>query len=103
MFIYKKEIHRHCYTKPFCPHTMYLMSTAILNRPMSWNVIEFQGKKIALTICEDLWNLSDNPIYRVCPMEQLIRQKPDLMINISASPSITIMTTIGKEVLTGKC
>src|ERR1035437_9314120 len=25
-----------------------------------WNVIEFKGKKIALTICEDIWNLGDN-------------------------------------------
>lgn len=51
-----------------------------------WHVIPFKGKKIALTICEDIWNLGDNPLYRVCPMDQLIRQHPDLMINISASP-----------------
>lgn len=51
-----------------------------------WNVIEFQGKKIALTICEDIWNLGDNPLYRICPMDQLMPQQPDLMINISASP-----------------
>ena len=51
-----------------------------------WKVIPFKGKKIALTICEDIWNLGDNPLYRVCPMDQLIRQHPDLMINISASP-----------------
>jgi NAD+ synthase (glutamine-hydrolysing) len=52
----------------------------------SWSVVEFNGSRIALTICEDLWNLSDNPLYRAAPMEQLIRQKPDIMINISASP-----------------
>src|ERR1700761_3299728 len=51
-----------------------------------WKVIPFKGKKIALTICEDVWNLGDNPLYRVCPMDELIRQHPDLMINISASP-----------------
>ncbi len=51
-----------------------------------WNVIEFKGKKIALTICEDLWNINDNPLYRLCPMDQLIDQQPDVMINISASP-----------------
>jgi NAD+ synthase (glutamine-hydrolysing) len=51
-----------------------------------WSVIPFKGKKIALTICEDIWNIGDNPLYRVCPMDQLIRQHPDLMINISASP-----------------
>lgn len=51
-----------------------------------WNVIPFKGKRIALTICEDLWNLSDNPLYRNAPMEYLIKQDPDIMINISASP-----------------
>ena len=51
-----------------------------------WKVIPFKGKKIALTICEDIWNLGDNPLYRVCPMDQLIGQEPDLMINISSSP-----------------
>jgi NAD+ synthase (glutamine-hydrolysing) len=51
-----------------------------------WKVISFKGKKIALTICEDIWNMGDNPLYRACPMDQLIRQHPDLMINISASP-----------------
>ena len=51
-----------------------------------WNVLEFKGKKIALTVCEDIWNLGDNPLYRLCPMDVLITQQPDLMINISASP-----------------
>ena len=52
----------------------------------NWNIIPFKGKKIALTICEDIWNLGDNPLYRVCPMDELMKQSPDLMINISASP-----------------
>ena len=51
-----------------------------------WNIIEFKGKRIALTICEDIWNLGNNPLYRICPMDQLMEQQPDFMINISASP-----------------
>ncbi len=51
-----------------------------------WNVIQFKGVRIALTICEDIWNLGDNPLYRVCPMDMLMSQEPQLMINISASP-----------------
>lgn len=51
-----------------------------------WNIILFKGVKIALTICEDIWNLGDNPLYRICPMDRLMTQHPDLMINISASP-----------------
>ncbi len=51
-----------------------------------FKTIEFKGKKIALTICEDLWNLADNPLYLSCPMDTLTLQQPDLMVNISASP-----------------
>src|SRR6185503_12197032 len=47
---------------------------------------EFKGKNIALTVCEDIWNLGDNPLYRVCPMDILMQRQTDFMINISASP-----------------
>ncbi|MGB5006141.1 MAG: NAD+ synthase [Ferruginibacter sp.] len=51
-----------------------------------WNILEFKGKRLAVTICEDIWNLGDNPLYRYCPMDELMKQQPDLMINLSASP-----------------
>lgn len=52
----------------------------------NWNVLEFKGKKLAVTICEDIWNMGDNPLYRITPMEKLMPYKPDVMINLSASP-----------------
>jgi len=51
-----------------------------------FSCIEFQGHKIALTVCEDLWNINDNPLYISAPMDELIKESPDLMINIAASP-----------------
>ena len=51
-----------------------------------WNVIDFKGKKLAITICEDIWDIDDNPLYRISPMDKLIEQNPDIMINLSASP-----------------
>ncbi len=48
--------------------------------------IEFKGIKIALTICEDLWNIGNDKMYSYTPMDDLIKEKPDLMINIAASP-----------------
>lgn len=58
-----------------------------------FQIIEYKGKKIALTICEDLW---DNPpveyalgrsrLYTVSPMKELLKFHPDFIINISASP-----------------
>lgn len=52
----------------------------------SWKVVECKGKKMAVTICEDIWNLGDHPLYADCPMDKLMSQQPDLMINLSASP-----------------
>ena len=47
----------------------------------------FKGKKLAVTICEDIWNVgNDNPLYTVCPMDEVVKYAPDLMINLSASP-----------------
>ena len=51
-----------------------------------WKVLEFKEKKLAVTICEDIWNMGDNPLYRITPMEKLMPYKPDVMINLSASP-----------------
>lgn len=52
-----------------------------------FETISFKGKKIALTICEDIWNIgNDNPLYTICPMDHLIEERPDFMVNISASP-----------------
>lgn len=51
-----------------------------------WKVVDFKGKKIAVTICEDIWNVDENPLYRISPMDKLMEQQPDLMINLSASP-----------------
>ncbi len=58
-----------------------------------FDVFTLNGKKLALTICEDLWDeqIFDNDfekarLYTISPMEELSRKKPDLIINISASP-----------------
>ncbi len=51
-----------------------------------WHTVNFKGKRLAITVCEDIWNLGDNPLYRICPMDKLMAEQPDVMINISASP-----------------
>jgi NAD+ synthase (glutamine-hydrolysing) len=51
-----------------------------------FHCIDVGGVKIALTICEDLWNVEDDPMYVSCPMDVLAAEKPQLMINIAASP-----------------
>ncbi|MCC7244217.1 MAG: NAD(+) synthase, partial [Saprospiraceae bacterium] len=52
-----------------------------------FNVVEFKGKRIAMTICEDIWNVgNENPLYTICPMDEMMPQKPDFILNLSASP-----------------
>ena len=51
-----------------------------------FRVIEYKDQRIALTICEDLWNLGNDPLYTVNPMDELIGQQPDFIVNIAASP-----------------
>lgn len=50
-----------------------------------FEVVEVEGVRIALTICEDLWNIED-PLYITSPMDELMKHGPELMVNIAASP-----------------
>ncbi len=52
----------------------------------TWSVVEFKGERIALTVCEDIWNLTENPLYRISPMDLLVNQNPTMLINVTASP-----------------
>ncbi|HBI88694.1 MAG TPA: NAD+ synthase, partial [Sphingobacterium sp.] len=52
-----------------------------------FDCIELKGVKIALTICEDLWDDDDGGnSYVGDPMAELRKENPDLLINIAASP-----------------
>ena len=52
-----------------------------------FNVVEYKGYKIAMTICEDIWNIgNENPLYTICPLDELAKQSPDFILNLSASP-----------------
>jgi len=49
-------------------------------------VIEYKKYKFAVTICEDLWNISDDSLYVRDPMNELSQLNPDVVVNIAASP-----------------
>jgi NAD+ synthase (glutamine-hydrolysing) len=84
-FLYNRQVHGIAH-KTLLPTYDVFDEYRYFEPGYEWQVIEFKGKKIALTICEDIWNLGDNPLYRLAPMDHLIKQQPDVMINISASP-----------------
>ncbi|HMZ93497.1 MAG TPA: NAD+ synthase [Chitinophagales bacterium] len=53
----------------------------------TFELVEYKGKKIAITICEDIWDTGEtNPLYTVNPVEELAKLQPDFLLNLSASP-----------------
>jgi len=68
----------------------------------SQKVIELDGVRLAITICEDAWNDKNfwpRRLYTVDPVEELMRQKPALHINLSSSPFWHSKRTIRREML----
>ncbi|MFT4175273.1 MAG: NAD+ synthase [Luteolibacter sp.] len=51
-------------------------------------VIEWKGKRIGITICEDIWTEDHlyRPLYERDPVKELTAQGIDLLLNLSASP-----------------
>ena len=52
------------------------------------HVVEWNGKKLGITICEDIWTQDYLPrrLYAKNPIESLVDQGADLIVNLSASP-----------------
>ena len=83
--LYEKEIKAEIH-KTLLPNYDVFDEYRYFEPAFEWKIAEFKGKKLAITICEDIWNMGDNPLYRITPMEKLMPYSPDVMINISASP-----------------
>ncbi|TAF49301.1 MAG: NAD+ synthase, partial [Sphingobacteriia bacterium] len=84
-FLYEKQI-KAVVQKTLLPTYDVFDEYRYFEPAFHWQVVPFKGKQLAVTICEDIWNLGDNPLYRICPMDHLMAQSPDIMLNLSASP-----------------
>jgi NAD+ synthase (glutamine-hydrolysing) len=74
-----------------------------------FNIIRFKGKKLAVTICEDLWDeqpfdsdFSRSRLYTTNPLEELQKHGPDVIINIAASPFAHRKMEVKQSIFTGK-
>ena len=68
----------------------------------SQQVVELDGVRLAITICEDAWNDKNfwpRRLYTVDPMEELMRQHPAVHINLSSSPFWHSKRAIRREML----
>ncbi len=74
-----------------------------------FDVIEYKGKKIAVTVCEDLWDeqpvansFARSKLYAKSPMEELMTLSPDFVLNIAASPFSYSQVEIRREIVQKK-
>jgi NAD+ synthase (glutamine-hydrolysing) len=65
-------------------------------------VVELDGVRVAISICEDAWNdkgFWHRRLYSVDPMEELMRQHPAIHVNLSSSPFWHGKRAIRREML----
>ncbi len=84
-FLYNKDI-KAVVHKTLLPNYDIFDEYRYFEPAFNWNIIPFKGHRLAVTVCEDIWDLVDDPLYRLNPMDELIKQDPTLMVNLSASP-----------------
>lgn len=72
-----------------------------------FKLLDFKDKKIAVTICEDLWfdqpadnAFSNNRLYTENPLDKLAALDPDLIINLAASPFSYLRQQVKTEIFT---
>ncbi|KAF0204689.1 MAG: hypothetical protein FD170_114 [Bacteroidetes bacterium] len=53
---------------------------------IDFDVVDLNGKKLAVTVCEDIWNVDEIPMYKRFPLDEVKDLNPEIIINISASP-----------------
>lgn len=80
------------YYKQLLPSYDVFDETRYFEPADSPQVVAFAGRRIGLTICEDIWNGSElrqnHDLYPAKPLAELAARSVDLVINISASPFV---------------
>lgn len=85
-FLYEGEI-KHVIDKTLLPNYDVFDEYRYFEPNRKFEAFNFKDEKLAITICEDIWNVgNDNPLYTISPMDELVKQQPTLMVNLSASP-----------------
>jgi NAD+ synthase (glutamine-hydrolysing) len=74
-----------------------------------FSILKFKGKRIAITICEDLWDdqpmenrFSRNRLYTRRPLEQMMKHVPECVVNIAASPFSSKKIEVKRHIFTNK-
>lgn len=98
VFIADKEI-KSTHHKALLPNYDIFDEYRYFEPSRKFEIVEYKGKKLAITICEDLWNIGNDPLYKINPMDELFKLNPDIMINIAASPFDYDQANVRKKIL----
>lgn len=105
LMLYKGKIYAEVY-KSLLPTYDVFDEYRYFEPNTEFKIIDFKGQRLALTICEDLWDdqpvensFAKNKLYRTSPMRRLIDQQPDIIINIAASPFSYTQDNVRRSVL----
>ena len=85
------------FTRRCCPPTTSSTRTATSSRLPSPEILDLDGCRLGISICEDVWNDRDfwkRRRYHHDPIEVLARKGAQAIVNLSASPF-----TVGKQLL----
>jgi NAD+ synthase (glutamine-hydrolysing) len=87
LFIYGGQV-QYTYHKTLLPTYDIFDEYRYFEPGKTFDVVEYKGYKIALTVCEDIWNIgNENPLYTISPLDEITkRHQPDFVLNLSASP-----------------
>lgn len=101
VFLYDAKIN-HIQNKTLLPTYDVFDEARYFEYAKEHETIEFKGKKIGLTICEDIWSsaeLGGRKLYNVDPVDMLVAKDADFIINISASPYVLEKRELRKKLL----
>lgn len=77
-------------------------------RNRNFTLWDLHGLRVAITICEDLWyeqpetdGFEKDRLYTINPMQELSLLKPELVINLSASPFSYTHNKVREEIIAG--
>lgn len=85
-FLYQQRV-QHIAHKALLPNYDIFDEYRYFEPSRHFKTVQFKGHCIALTICEDIWNLGNhNPMYTICPLDEMMHEKVDFILNLSASP-----------------
>lgn len=107
-FLFEGKIHQ-VFRKALLPTYDIFDEYRYFEPNKEFHILKFKNKKLAVTICEDLWDeqpfeneFSRSRLYTINPLEELYALKPDAIINVAASPFAHRKMEIKQSIFTGK-